>query len=245
MKNTRRCQYLTFLTGILLWLPMVCGAQSLPQVPQEVVKVEFEAAGHRYSVEIVPEKSAELDQAEEGSGYCGNPEASPELHAECDLILKDGNTELSRLSLGECSFVHHQNKWVVRGFSPLSLLKKKEDYPIISFSQYAGCNGNIQYFFWVEAQKDQLALKPLNFMSYPCMVENNQLWVSPAEDSVQLTLSPQTHRYEIWINGYDNAGLFSFVAQYGEISPGHWHCIGFYTEAAGTYEAIKKKIFKK
>jgi hypothetical protein len=232
-------------TAFTFMFPVVCRAQALPPVPHEIAKVEFQLGEKSYSLELVPQKGAELGEGEEGSGYCGNPDGSPEIHSECDLVLKDGQAELSRLTLGECQFVFRHEKWLVREITPLLILKRNGELPLISVSQYAGCNGNMYHLFWIEAARDRLTLRPLTITSFPYAIGRNELWAEPSEDAVQLILSPQTHKYEIWAKGYDNAGLFSFIAQYGEISPGQWQCIGLYTEAGGAYGAMKKKIYGK
>jgi hypothetical protein len=245
MKHSRHTWYLILPAVILCMRLLGAHGQPLPPVPHEIARADFESAGKTYSVELEPQKGAELGAGEEGSGYCGNPDGSPELRSDCDLVLKEGKTELSRTTLDECGFVYRHEKWLAREIAPLEIFKRKGDFPLIYVSQYAGCNGNLYYFFWIEAQKDHLVIRPVSFIGFPYTVGNNQLWADPSEGSVRVIPSPRSKRYEIWAKGYDNSGLFSFIAQYGEISPGQWQCIGLYTEAGGSYGTMKKKIFKK
>jgi hypothetical protein len=220
-------------------------AGDFPPVPHEIANVEFKRNQKPYSLELLPLNGAELDEAEEGTGYCGNPDGSPEIHSDCDLVLKEDATELSRITLQECQFVYSKDKWLVRGMPPLRLLARGNDYPLISIGQYAGCNGNMYYLFWIEEVDGKPVMKPVTFVGFPYTMGNNEVWADPAENAVQLILSHRSHKYELWTKGYDNAGLFSFIAQYGELSPGQWQVIGLYTEAGGTYGMEKSKFLGK
>jgi hypothetical protein len=58
------------------------------------------------------------------------------------------------------------------------------------------------------------------------------------EDPVKLVETSRFYGQELWVSGY-SAAIGSFLQQFGELSPGEWNLIGYYTQAAGSSEMVK------
>jgi len=47
------------------------------------------------------------------------------------------------------------------------------------------------------------------------------------------SLKHRPYQRELWVSGYNNADIGSFLVQFGQSSPGQWSCIGLYSQAGG------------
>jgi hypothetical protein len=148
--------YLALQIFVLVFVPEISFSQGLPAVPKVITRSSFET----YTLEVEPGKDARVRK---GSLYCANLNETPELECgNCSLVLKLGQKEVSRISLGSLMFVYDQGEWRVTGAPPLNILKGNRG-PLISVSQYAGCNGNIHKFYWMDT-RTRLTLKPVRFL---------------------------------------------------------------------------------
>lgn len=48
---------------------------------------------------------------------------------------------------------------------------------------------------------------------------------------MSVVISTRAFEHGLWMRAYDNSGLLSFLAQYGQTEPGNCLCVGFYSEA--------------
>ena len=224
---------------VLVAAPAISFSQDLPGVPNVITRTSFEFQGKTYILEVEPGKGA---QVAKGSLYCANPDERPQLECKnCSLVLKLGQRELSRISLGSYTFVYDQGEWHVTGRPPVDILTRKADLPLIVLSKYGGCNGNYHKFYRIEVQSGP-TLKPLKFVGLEMGVKDNQVYGS----SVRFVETSRFYQRELWVSGYDNADTGSFLIQFAESSPGQWSCIGFYTQGGGgLFPEMEKKLLGK
>lgn len=229
---------------VLVAAPAISFSQDLPGVPNVITRTSFEFQGKTYILEVEPGKEARVAK---GNPYCANLDQRPELDCgNCSLVLKLGQRELSRISLGSYTFVYDQGEWHVTGMPPLNIVKRSGELPLISVSQYGGCNGNIYQFYRIDVQNG-LTLKPVRFVGFEKGMKENELYAGiDFEHSVQLVETSRPYKKELWVRGYNNADIGSFLVQFGESSLGQWNCIGFYTQAGGGLSPeMEKKLLRK
>ncbi len=124
-----------------------------------------------------------------------------------------------------------------REFAPKDFARTAA-FPLISFSQYASCNGNIHYIYWIEeAQRGRPTLKPIKLLGFEQKYAENALYAS-ADEGIRLVNTPRY--YQLRASGYDNTKIGAFMVEFGEFAPGQWDCIGFYTQISGVYEKMLK-----
>jgi hypothetical protein len=229
--------YLALQIFVLGIVPAISFSQDLPAVPKVVTRTSFEASAGTYTLEVEPGKGARVRK---GNLYCANINQTAELECEnCNLVLKLGQKEVSRTSLGSLMFVHHQGEWRVTGEPPLNVLKGSRG-PLISVSQYAGCNGNVYKFYWIDR-----ALKPVRFMGSHRVLDENEVYAGMGfEHAIRLVKTSRFYGQELWVSGYNNADIGSFLQQFGERVPGEWNLIGYYTQAGGSSEIVQKLLAK-
>jgi hypothetical protein len=233
MKFASQLEKIASLIVVLLIIPASSYSQALPAVPNVITRTSFEFQRETYILEVQPDKGARVAK---GNLYCANPNQTPELECKnCSLVLKLGQREISRISLGSFGFVYDQGEWHVTGTPPLNILKRGAEPSLISLSQYAGCNGNIYKFYWIDVQKG-LTLKPASFVGFG--TKKNELYGG----DVRLVESSRFYGKELWISGYNNAHVGSFLEQFGESSPGQWILIGYYTQMGGSSAEIENKL---
>jgi len=222
----------------LVAVPAISFSQDLPPVPNVISRAILELQGKPYVLEIEPGKDARVQK---GNLYCANIDQTPELECKnCSLVLKLGQKELSRIPLGAYGFVYDKGQWHVTGTRPISMLKRNGDLPLIVVSQYAGCNGNTYEFYWIDT-KNGLTLKPVKFVGFPTREKENELYGS----SIEFVDSSRFYGNELWVSGYDNAGVGSFRVQFGKTASGQWSCIGYYTQAGGFMPEMQKNLLGK
>lgn len=239
MKFFSQLEVMALLIFVMIVIPTISLAQDLPAVPNVITQTNFEFEGKTYALEVASGKGIKVRV---GGLYCANLNETPELDCDnCSLVLKVGQKELSRILLGPSSFVYDKGKWHVTGIPPLNILKRSGEFPLITFSQYAGCNGNAYYFYWIETQKDLLTLKPVKFVGFEKGLKENELYATVNfEDAVRLIKTSRPYKNELWVSGYSNSDIGSFLVQFGEWSPGQWNCIGFTPMSAGPMRKWKK-----
>jgi hypothetical protein len=229
--------------AVLAGFPALSLPQDLPPVPKTISRAILELQGKPYLLEIEPGKDARVRK---GGLYCANIYQTPELECKnCSLVLKLGQKELSRMSLGEYGFVYDNGSWHVTGGPPINVLKKPGDFPLIVLSQYAGCNGNTYAFYWID-EKSGLTLKPVTFTGSPTRGEDNRLYAGMHfESDIRFVETSRYYQRELWVGGYDNAYAGAFNVQFGETAPGQWSCIGFYSQAGGSMPEVQKRLLGK
>jgi hypothetical protein len=238
MKLVSQLRRIALFIFVLVAAPVISLSQDLPGVPNVFSRTIFEFQGKTYIVEIEPGKGAHVAK---GSRYCANPDERPQLECKnCSLVLKLGQREVSRISLGSYTFVYDQGEWRVTGRPPIDILTRKADLPLIVLSEYRGCNGNYHKFYSIDVQNGP-TLKPLKFVGLETGVKDNQVYGS----SVRFVETSRFYQRELWVGGYDNANTGSFLIQFAESSPGQWSCIGFYTQAGGGLQEMEKKLLGK
>ncbi len=238
-------QFTKVASLVFLWIaiPTLSLAQSLPAVPNVITQASFAVWDKTYTLEV---ESGTGSKVREGGLYCANLDRTPELDcANCSLVLKLQQKELSRIALGYASFVLNQGKWQVTGSPPLSTFARTAQFPLISFSQYVGCNGNTHHLYWIEEAQTQTGLptlKPIKLLGFEPKSAENALYAS-AYEGIRLLKTPRY--YELRASGYDNSRFGAFLVQFGEFTPGQWECIGFYTQISGVYEEmLKRRLLK-
>jgi hypothetical protein len=241
MKLVSRPGRIALLIFVLVIIPAMSFSQDLPAVPKVISQTSFEAPAGTYTLEVHPGKDARVAK---GNLYCANPREMPELNCgNCSLVLKLGQKEVSRISLGSFMFVYDQGEWRVTGKPPLNILKGSRG-PLISVSQYGGCNGNVYKFYWIDT-RNRLALKPIRFVGFQRALDENEVYAGMGfQDAVRLVETSRFYGQELWVSGYNNADVGSFLQQFGERTPGEWNLIGYYTQVGGSSEMVNKLLAK-
>ncbi len=202
------------LVFILVAISTASLAQTLPAVPNVITRASFALFDQNYTLEVNTGRGSKVRK---GGLYCANIDSNPELDCvNCSLVLKLQQKELSRIALGSASFVFNEGKWQVTGNPPLKTFARAAEFPLISFSQYAGCNGNTHYLYWIEARRELPTLRPVKLLGFGNGSEDNTIYAST------IRLVQTGRRYELRASGYDNTVFGAFLVQFGEVAPGRW-----------------------
>src|SRR5258708_1890178 len=102
MKLVSQLGRIALFIVVLVAVPAISFSQDLPAVPNVISRAILEFQGKPYILEIEPGKDARVAK---GNLYCANLDQTPELECKnCSLVLKLGQRELSRISLGPYRF---------------------------------------------------------------------------------------------------------------------------------------------
>jgi hypothetical protein len=155
------------------------------------------------------------------------------LRGTCDITVRTGDRELTRLPAGDCAFVaDRRGGWGVRDRAPLSRIAHLDDGTlVVAFAQYGSCSGDAYVLIRVAPRGGHPEVSWLTFADAEGEPPNEALSATFAPDGVRL------HGDRFVVRGYDGSGSGNYVAVYGE-SPtaGHYVRQEWYTEKAGTYQ---------